>query len=79
MLDKNVHIRPSIKEIINSRIFKKKEHEFKLSNTSNTKKIITVYDLIHEKLYNKKNVKKKSLAITRSSQLEIKNYKRKKK
>ena len=26
-----------------------------------------------------KNVKKKSLAITRSSQLEIKNYKRKKK
>ena len=35
----------------------------KIFNFSNTKKIITVYDLIHEKLYNKKNVKKKSLDI----------------
>ena len=30
----------------------------KIFNFNNTKKITTVYDLIHEKLYNKKNVKK---------------------
>jgi len=46
MLDKNVHIRPSIKEIINSRIFKKKEHEFKLSNINNFRKTV------HEKINN---------------------------
>jgi len=53
----------------------------KLFNFNNVKKIITIYDLIHEKFYNKKNLKKKSLdsidriiCISKNTQNELIDY-----
>lgn len=53
----------------------------KIFNFSNTKKILTVYDLIHENFYKKKNIKKKSLdlvnhviCISKNTQNELIDY-----
>ena len=53
----------------------------KIFNFNNTKKITTVYDLIHEKFYEKKNIKKKSLdlvdhsiCISKNTQNELVDY-----
>jgi len=53
----------------------------KIFNFNNVKKIITIYDLIHEKFYNKNNIKKKSLnsadhiiCISKNTQNELIDY-----